>query len=77
MVEKNDDQILHDIHNLKEAQFFSPVGDRVSSVENGTGIQTLFFADGTKYWELHLVDMQRKKLTIGNPDGTVKLKNEY
>lgn len=77
MVEKNNDQILHDVHNLKEAQFFHPEGELVSSVEGGTGVQTLFFGDGTKYWELQLEDFGRRKLTIWNRDGSVKLEKTY
>ena len=77
LVERNGDQILHNIHDVKDGRFFSPKGELVSTVENGTGVQTLFFADGQKYWELHLKDFHRKKLTMWDRDGSVRLNEEY
>ena len=78
IVEKNiDDEILHDATNLKEGKFFNPSGDLVSTVQNGTGVQTLFSSSGQRYWELHLENSNRRKLTIWNKDGTVKLEKDY
>ena len=76
-VERNDHQILHNIHDVKEGRFYNPRGDLVSSIRNGTGIQTFFYPDGTKSWELHLEDFRRKKLTMWNPDGSVSLEKTY
>ena len=77
MVEKNMDEILHDVTNVKEGQFFSPSGELVSTVENGTGVQTFFLPGGQKYWELRLENSERRKLTIWNEDGAVKLEKDY
>ncbi len=77
MVEKNMDEILHDVTNVKEGKFFDPSGELVSTVENGTGVQTFFLSSGEKYWELHLENSERRKLTIWNEDGTVKLEKDY
>ena len=71
------DQIYHNIHDVKEGRFYDPQGNLVSSVESGTGVQTLFYADGTKYWELHLEDFRRKRVTLWNRDGSVDLGLEY
>lgn len=77
MVSKNDDQILHDVHDIKEAEFYDPKGATVSTIKNGSGVQTLFFSNGQKYWELRLENKARKKLTIWNQNGTVRLEKEY
>ena len=73
----NDDQMLHNIHDLKEGRFYNPQGQQVSCVDNGTGVQTLFHANGTKYWELRLEGFQRRKLTIWNPDGSMRKEETY
>jgi len=77
MVEKNFDEIIHDVTKLKEGKFFNPSGELVSTVQNGTGVQTLFSSSGQRYWELHLENSKRRKLTIWDKDGTVTLEKDY
>ncbi len=53
-----DGQILHDIGNVKEAQYYATDGTLVSTVKDGTGVITLHFSDGSKQWQLELENYQ-------------------
>jgi len=77
MVEENGDQILHDIHNLKDGEFYDTNANLVSTVKNGTGIQTLFYSEGPKNWELHLKQGRRLRLTIWDKNGSISLDKKY
>ena len=72
-----DGQILHDMTDVKEASYFAPDGQEVSTVKDGTGIITLHFADGSKFWEVELENYQRKKIKRWLEDGTVQLDEVY
>ena len=70
-------QIIHDINDVKQGVYFNPRREMVSTVDDGTGVQTFFFQDGTTYWELHVDHYARTALTIWNPDGSVRLQQDY
>ena len=77
LVEKYEDQILPNLEDVKEGEFYDPQGKLVSSVKNGTGIIAVFCIDGQKIWESYLEDFKRIRLRHWDKDGILKLDKEY
>lgn len=61
--------IYPDRHDLLHGRFYNPDGKLLSEVRNGTGKQILCAADGTRVWELDLVDGDRASLKMWYPSG--------
>ncbi|MEM7227524.1 MAG: hypothetical protein AAF432_01785 [Planctomycetota bacterium] len=57
------------------SQCFKPDGSLGSEVVDGTGVQTIWLADGTKVWELHLKNSSRVHLRSWHDNG--QLNFEY
>ena len=63
---------MEDIHDIQEAEFYDPEGNLVSEIHDGTGIQKLYYPNGTLYWELELKNYKRVRLKWWNPDGSLQ-----
>ena len=70
-------QILYDISDVKEAEYYAPDGTLAATVHDGTGTQIFYYSDGSKYWELELENYQRKSLKTRLKDGTLKIDETY
>ncbi len=77
MVKKNPDQILPDETDVKEAQFYNPKGEMVSSIQSRTGVETWSCANGQKNWELVLRDGVRQRLSAWYCNGQLQKQRVY
>ena len=66
-----------DWHDLKWAKCYKPDGSLGSEVIDGTGTQMIWAQDGTKIWELELVNYQRASHTMYYPNGQLLVHQEY
>ncbi len=71
-VNNNGYEIMEDIHDIQEAEFYDPEGKLVSEIHDGTGIQKLYYSNGTLYWELELENFKRVRFKWWNQDGSLK-----
>lgn len=66
-----------DWHDLRWAKCYKPDGSLGSEVIDGTGTQMIWAQDGTKIWELELVNYQRASHTMYYPNGQLHVHQEY
>ena len=78
-VEMNGGQVepAPDSHNVRFGRFFRPDGKLGSEVVNGSGIQTLWYPDGTKRWELVLRDYERVRHSVWFDNGQLSQTQHY
>jgi len=77
MVFENANDIAPDRHDILHGKYYSPEGELVSEIRNGTGKQMLFFADGNPHWELHLVNGQRARVKMWYPNGQLVVEEKF
>ena len=63
--------------DLDWAKCYRPDGSLGSEVVDGTGTQTQWMPDGTKVWELELVNHKRVAHTMWYPNGQLQQHQEY
>ncbi|MFO0897073.1 MAG: hypothetical protein U0836_06530 [Pirellulales bacterium] len=68
---------LPDRHRIVEGRYFDPTGRLASKVSRGTGRQILFYADGTKSWDLQLQDGHRVQMKMYWPTGKLASFERY
>ena len=66
-----------DWHNLRWAKCYKPDGSLGSEIIDGTGTQMIWMQDGTKAWELELVNYQRAVHTMWYPNGQLHAHKAY
>ncbi len=66
-----------DFYDVRWAKCYRPDGSLGSEVIDGTGTYTLWMQDGTKAWELKLVNYQRTAHTKWYPSGQLHGHQEY
>ena len=66
-----------DSNNVRSGKYYRPDGTLGSEVVDGTGIQTLWFPDGTKRWELVLRDYRRVRHSIWYENGQLRQTQSY
>ncbi len=72
-----DNQIIHNMDDIKDAAYYDPDGNLVSTIQDGTGTQIFYYPDGTKQWELELDNYLRKSAKMWDKDGTLKFDKVY
>jgi hypothetical protein len=77
LVEENADDIAPDRHDLLHGKFYDPKGNLIAEVKNRTGKQILCFADGTRFWELDLVNGQRARVRMWYPNGQLVVEEKF
>lgn len=77
MVSENGWDIAADRHDLQHGSFYDPQGELVSRVKNGTGKQVLFYPDGTRSWELDLIDGRYSHVKMWHSNGQLVHESEY
>ncbi len=63
--------------DLEWAKCYRPDGSLGSKIVDGTGTQTQWMQDGTKVWELELVDYERVAHTRWYPNGQLRTHQAY
>ena len=51
-----------DMTRISDAEYYSPDGKTKTVVQDGTGVETFWSADGVKVWEVHLENGKRTEL---------------
>jgi hypothetical protein len=70
-------QLLHLVEDVKDAMYYDPEGNVVSTVKDGTGVQVFFYPDGTKQWELELESYRKRTLRKWRKDGELVIDDVY
>lgn len=71
------DRPYPDFNNVRSGRYYKPDGTIGSRIEDGTGIQTYWTADGTKTWELELRRHKRVRLSWWYPNGQIMTRYTY
>jgi hypothetical protein len=66
-----------DSSNVRWGKYYKPDGTLASEVANGTGMQTLWYPDGTKRWELVLLDYTRVRHSVWYDNGQLRQTQNY
>jgi hypothetical protein len=70
-IEFTADEAFPMIDELRNAKSYTPDGQLVASVVDGTGHAMLFYPNGVLHWEIHFISGNRTRLKHFNQDGSL------